>query len=153
MARLGRERITFIQEEGFKDADRVLLSGLEHKIIGSKPEDLRMESNPRIPMAIVNGSMTIKEANELRRAQVWFADTSLVDELGGLESLLRYITLIKLPELDPTTGELSEMPHLYGFFDEESRSTLTVEQDLDQLPIDPTRVNTHIARKIAKQSV
>lgn len=151
MDKLERGRFIFIEEEGFKDADRVLLSGVEHKIIGSQPEDLKMDSNPRIPQAVINGSMTIREVNALRQDQIWFADTSIVAELGGLECLKRYIALITLPKIDSVTGELEELPHLFGFFDSEAGEILTVEDNHpDELPIVPTNVNTHIAKKVMR---
>lgn len=144
-------RIKFIEEPELKDLqDRTLLTGLEHKILGSEPDDLRMVSYPRMPQVVLSGSSTIKDVNDARKAQVWFAATSIVAELGGMECFERYIALIKLSEIDPISGELEELPHLFGFFDTETGETLTVEDNLDDLPISPAIVNTYIAKKVTE---
>lgn len=144
-------RIRRIEDGKFKDLeDRSLLTGFEHKILGSTPGNLMMTTYPRIPQAILEGSKSIEEVNAQRQEQIWFVDTSIVYELGGIECLERYVALIRLPALNFSTGELEEHPHLYGFFDQEKNIILTVESNLRQLPISPASVNTHIAKKFAE---
>lgn len=123
---------SFIGSEIFRIKDPRVLTAQEHRLIGSTPDFRPRKYDPFKPQSFFDGSLSPEETMRIRREQdvIVSHSASVFFRFRGSD-IRRYAVIIKLSEIDDSSGEVIErQPKLVGIYDEFTHETITDPQIL-----------------------